>query len=236
MIPYRDNIPCRYTPWMTWSLIAINTGLFLLSQHGLDEPQRNVFFQFFGLVPRRYTHPDWAVLAGFPDGDYRPFLTSLFLHSSWLHLVLNMWLLWIFGDNVEDRMGSARFLAFYVACGLLATATHVYFNAVSAIPTLGASGAIAGVMGAFYFLYPQARIVLWFPIFLLPLFAEIPAIAFVGLWVIIQLYKATTFDPATQPYADVAWWGHIGGFVAGMLLYRLFLASERNKPTRLPLT
>lgn len=230
MIPYRDNISCRYTPWMTWSLIGINTALFLVTQLLLDEPQRGIFFQLYGLVPGRFTHPDWAALAGFPPNDYSPFLVSLFVHSSWLHLVLNMWLLWIFGDNVEDRMGGARFLAFYVACGLLASAMHIVFNAYSAIPTVGASGAIAGVMGAFYFLYPNARIVLWFPIFLLPLFAEIPAIAFVGLWVIIQLYKATTFDPTTQPYADVAWWGHIGGFIAGMLLHRLFLSPERNRP------
>lgn len=230
MIPYRDNISCRYTPWMTWSLIAVNTGLFLASQFLLDEGQRNVFFQLYGLVPGRFTHPDWAAMVGYPPGDYSPFLVSLFLHSSWLHLVLNMWLLWIFGDNVEDRMGPGRFLAFYLACGLLASAIHVSFNAYSAVPTVGASGAIAGIMGAFYFLYPQARITLWF---ILPLFAEIPAIAFVGLWVIIQLYKATTFDPTTQAYADVAWWGHIGGFVAGVLLFRLFLAADRNKPASL---
>lgn len=213
---------------MTWSLIAINTCLFLVIQFLLDESQRNIFFQLYGLVPGRFTHPDWAMLVGFPANDYSPLITSLFLHSGWLHLLLNVWLLWIFGDNVEDRMGPFQFLMFYLACGLLANAMHIFFNAFSAIPTIGASGAIAGVMGAYYFLYPQARIMLWFPIFLLPLFAEIPAVAFVGLWVIIQFYKATTFDPAAHPYADVAWWGHIGGFVAGILLYRLFLSAERD--------
>lgn len=228
MIPYRDNIPCRYTPWMTWSLIVVNTLLFLGLQYGLDAPQRNAWFQLYGLVPARFTHPDWAALMGFPPDHYEAFLSSLFLHSGWLHLVLNLWLLWIFGDNVEDRMGAVRFLLFYLACGLLASALHIFFNVNSAIPTVGASGAIAGIMGAFYFLYPQARVVLWIPIFLLPLFVEIPAIAFVGLWVIIQMYKATTFDPAAHPYADVAWWGHIGGFIAGMLLHPLFLAPERS--------
>ncbi|TAN53524.1 MAG: rhomboid family intramembrane serine protease [Methylococcaceae bacterium] len=228
MIPYRDNIPCRYTPWMTWSLIAVNTMLFLGIQYGLEAAPRNALFQLYGLVPARFTHPDWAVLIGFPPGDYSAFVSSLFLHSGWLHLVLNLWLLWIFGDNVEDRMGAVRFLLFYLACGLLAGALHIFFNVNSAIPTVGASGAIAGIMGAFYFLYPQARVVLWIPVFLLPLFVEVPAIAFVGLWVIIQMYKATTFDPTIHPYADVAWWGHIGGFIAGMLLHPLFLASERD--------
>lgn len=227
MIPYRDNIHCRYTPWMTWALISVNTVFFLATQWGLDESQRNILFQLYGLVPGRFTHPDWAALVGYPPDTYSPFLASLFLHSSALHLVLNMWLLWIFGDNVEDRMGPWRFLGFYLACGLLASATHLWFNSYSAVPTIGASGAIAGVMGAFYFLYPQARVTLWF---ILPLFTEIPAIAFIGLWVIIQLYKATTFDIGSQAYADVAWWGHIGGFAAGILLYRLFLATDRTPP------
>ena len=220
MIPYRDTIPLVRTPWVTWGLIAINLAVFIYSE--LLAPDSLRFFQYLhGLVPARYVYPDWAVKAGFPEGDYTPFISSLFMHGGWAHFIFNMWLLWIFGDNVEDRMGPVRFLAFYILCGLIAGACHVFANPQSTIPTIGASGAIAGIMGAFFFMYPYARIVIW--VLFLPLFVEVPAIAFLGLWVIIQLYKATTGLAGAAPYADVAWFGHLGGFIAGMLLYRPFL-------------
>lgn len=223
MIPYRDNIPLVRTPWVTWGLIGLNLVVLLYSQLLAPDGQR--YFQYLhGLVPARYVFPGWAAKAGFPGGDFTPFVSSLFMHGSWLHFILNMWLLWIFGDNVEDRMGPVRFLSFYLVCGLIAGACHVYANPQSTVPAVGASGAIAGIMGAFFFLYPYARIVIW--VFFLPLFVEVPAIAFLGLWVIIQLYKATTSLGSADPYAEVAWFGHLGGFIAGMLLHRAFLLYE----------
>ena len=226
MIPYRDTIPVEHTPWVTWSLIVLNGLVFVYS--GLLAPGELRSFQYLhGLVAARFVYPDWAATTGFPVGDYTPFLTSLFMHGSGLHLVLNMWLLWIFGDNIEDRMGSVRYLAFYLVCGVIAGLTHVYTNPQSIIPAIGASGAIAGVMGAFFFLFPYARIVIW--MFFLPLFVEVPAIAFLGIWVIIQLYKVTTGLGSAQNVSDVAWFGHLGGFIAGMLLHRLFLLRDRHQ-------
>ena len=225
MIPYRDTIPCRYTPWVTWGLIVINFAAFAYTEW-LSQPALQHFLYLHGLVPARFTNPEWAARVGFPTGDYTPFITSIFIHGGWLHVILNLWLLWIFGDNVEDRMGGVRFLAFYLFCGLVAGGLHVYANPYSNIPTIGASGAIAGVMGAYFFLFPYARVVIW--VLFLPLFIQVPAVAFLGIWVIIQLYKATAGLDSSDPYADVAWWGHLGGFIAGMLTHRLFLLDERK--------
>lgn len=231
MIPYRDTIPLRYTPWVTWGLILANILVFAYTEFLPGESLR--YFQYLhGLVPARYAFPDWAVRSGFPAGDYTPFVSSLFMHGSWLHIVLNLWLLWIFGDNVEDRMGAVRFLAFYLICGLLAGLMHIYANPQSIVPAIGASGAIAGIMGAFFFLFPYARIVIW--VFFLPLFVEVPAIAFLGAWVMVQLYKATTGLVSAEGYTDVAWFGHLGGFIAGMFLHRLFLLEERHAPEDSP--
>jgi membrane associated rhomboid family serine protease len=225
MIPFRDDIPCRYTPWLTWTLIAVNTLIFLYS---LLLPEQSLYrlFNVFGLVPARYTSAIWANWAGLSPTDYTPFVTSMFLHGSWVHLIMNMWLLWIFGDNIEDRMGPLRFLAFYLLCGLVAGGLQLSFSPGAVVPTVGASGAIAGVMGAFFFLFPYARIIIW--VLFLPLFVPVPAIGFIGVWVIIQLYKATTGLAMGGSYADVAWWGHLGGFISGMLSYRLFLLRARD--------
>ena len=227
MIPYRDTVPLRYTPWMTWTLIAINFAVFIFNELQ-DPPDLRTFQYLHGLVAARYIYPEWAAASGFPVHDYTPFITSIFMHGSWLHMIMNMWLLWIFGDNIEDRMGSIRFLAFYLVCGVLAGLAHLYTNPDSVSPALGASGAIAGVMGAYYFLFPFARIVIW--VLFLPLFVEVPAIAFLGLWVLVQLYRVTTGLHAPSGGAsDVAWFGHLGGFVAGMALYRLFLLKARDE-------
>ena len=227
MIPYRDTVPLRYAPWMTWTLIAINFAVFIFNELQ-DPPDLRTFQYLHGLVAARYIYPEWAAASGFPVHDYTPFITSIFMHGSWLHMIMNMWLLWIFGDNIEDRMGSIRFLAFYLVCGVLAGLAHLYTNPDSVSPALGASGAIAGVMGAYYFLFPFARIVIW--VLFLPLFVEVPAIAFLGLWVLVQLYRVTTGLHAPSGGAsDVAWFGHLGGFIAGMALYRLFLLKARDE-------
>lgn len=220
MIPFSDDIPCRRTPWLTWLLIGVNAALFVFSWL-LPEEIRYQIFYLYGLVPARYTHPEWAQFVGWEGNPYLPFVTNLFLHSSWLHIIFNLWMLWIFGDNVEDAMGPWRFLAFYLICGVLANLVHLKINPDSISPALGASGAIAGVLAAYFYLYPYARIVIW--IFPFPLFVPVPAIAFLGLWVIIQAYKATTAMAVRDGYTDIAWWGHLGGFAAGFLLFRFFI-------------
>jgi membrane associated rhomboid family serine protease len=223
MIPVRDTIPCYHTPYVTWTLISVNVTVFLFMVAMPDSMAQN-FVYLYGLVARRYTDPAWASLSGFPDDHYFSFLSSMFLHGGVLHIVMNMWFMWIFADNIEDRMGKVRFILFYFMCGLVAAVGQVVFNPDTAIPVVGASGAIAGIMGAYFMLYPYARIVLWLPLFFLPIFFELPAIAFLGFWVIMQLQKAAT--AGTEGVADVAWWGHLGGFIAGALLYRLFISKE----------
>jgi len=183
----------------------------------------------YGMVPIRYTNPYY----GLPFDGYLSFLTSLFLHGNWLHLIMNMWFLWIFGDNVEDRMGRLPFLIFYLVCGLLATFLQWFFDPELAIPVVGASGAIAGVLAAYFFLYPLERVVVWVPLFFLPIVIHIPAIAFLGLWVLVQLHSATTAMLFEGTAVDVAWWAHLGGFIAGTILYRLFLRKDQAEKNEL---
>jgi membrane associated rhomboid family serine protease len=178
------------------------------------------------MVPIRYSNPLWATNFGLPPDGYLSFFTNLFLHDGWLHLIVNMWFLWIFADNIEDRMGHGRFIIFYLLCGFLATALQWYFIPELVIPVVGASGAIAGVLGAYFFIYPTARIIILIPLFFWPLYFEIPAIGFLGVWVIIQLHKATTAMVFENIAVDVAWWAHIGGFIAGSIIYRFFLLKN----------
>src|SRR2546425_7980757 len=158
MFPIRDTVPRQNPPIATWLLILINSVVFLF-ELTMPEPVREQFFYWFGMVPARYTHPDWAAWVGFPIDDYWPFLTSMFLHGGWMHIIGNMWTLWIFGDNVEDRMGPVRFAVFYLLCGLAAGMVHWFTNPNAMVPAVGASGAIAGVMGAYFFLFPTARVI-----------------------------------------------------------------------------
>jgi membrane associated rhomboid family serine protease len=169
MIPIRDTVPSRSPPVAVYALIAVNVVVFAFELSLPDEELDRLFY-LLGIVPARYTHPDWAQQVGFPADDYWPLLTSMFLHGGWAHILGNMWTLWIFGDNVEDRMGPARFTIFYLACGLVAGVVQWYTNPHSTVPTVGASGAIAGVMGAYFVLFPHARIVVMVPILFYPLF------------------------------------------------------------------
>src|SRR5882762_10235225 len=153
MIPIRDTVPRQNPPIATWLLILANSVVFLF-ELTMPQPLLEQLFHLFGIVPARFTHPDWAQWIGFPLDSYWPFLTSMFLHGGWLHVIGNMWTLWIFGDNVEDRMGPARFVIFYLLCGFTAGLVHWGTNLDSTIPTVGASGAIAGVLGAYFFLFP----------------------------------------------------------------------------------
>jgi len=176
----------------------------------------------FGIVPARFTHPDWAVSVGFPVGSYWSLLTHQFLHGGWFHIISNMWALWIFGDNVEDAMGRFRFAVFYLLCGVLAGLTHIFVQPDLTVPSIGASGAIAGVLGAYLLLYPTAWIVVLLPIFFFPFFFEVPAVLYLGIWFISQLFNGTLSLAGPSQMEGIAFWAHIGGFVAGLLLCRLF--------------
>jgi membrane associated rhomboid family serine protease len=225
MIPIRNAVPSRYPPTITWFLIATNCLVFLL-QNSLSPAELEEFLRDFALIPARYT-------AGLAYGDLSladlfPFFTMMFLHGGWLHLILNMWTLWLFGPTVEDRLGHGRYLAFYLACGLAASMAHVAFNPTSVVPALGASGAIAGVLGCYMRLFPLARVVVVVPIIFIPLFFEVYAFVFVGLWFLIQLFQGTAelFMPSAS--GGVAWWAHVGGFVAGLGLGPLLVQSEHR--------
>ncbi len=224
MFPIRDTIPSRNPPIATWLLILINSLVFFF-ELGMPPQELEQFFRLFGLVPARFTHPGWAVFFGLPADNYWPFLTSMFLHAGWLHIIGNMWALWIFGDNVEDRMGPVRFLIFYLLCGLAAALVQWFTNPNSTVPTVGASGAIAGVMGAYFFLFPYSRVVVLAPILFFPVFFELPAITYLGFWVLTQVFGGTL--SAVIPVGGIAWWAHVAGFAAGIALHFLFIRRGR---------
>jgi membrane associated rhomboid family serine protease len=229
MIPLRDNIPSRGIPFINYVLIGANVlgFIFELSLGRNLQP----FLYVFGMVPERIItivteYPSlihWAVI---------PFVTSIFLHGGWLHLLGNMLFLYIFGDNVEGALGHIRYLIFYLACGLAASLTHLALNPSSPIPTVGASGAIAGVLGAYFLLFPAARVVTLVPVFYFLQIVEIPAFIFLGFWFVLQFLSGSAALFASQTSGGVAWWAHIGGFVAGggytILRYR-FLKKRRNR-------
>jgi membrane associated rhomboid family serine protease len=152
----------------------------------------------------------------------------MFLHGGWLHLIMNMWMLWLFGPTIEDRQGHGRYLAFYLACGLAASVAHVGFNPGSTVPALGASGAIAGILGAYMRLFPMARLVVVVPILFIPIFVEVYAFAFIGLWFFLQLLQSMVELMQPSSAGGVAWWAHIGGFITGFTLGPLLVQSEQR--------
>ncbi len=236
MLPVQIAVPTRYAPVVNWWLIAINVGAFLF-EISLSPPELEWFLSRFALVPARYFAPMAPGAVDLPRLDWLPFVSNMFLHGGWLHLVLNMWTLWLFGPIVEDRLGSGRYLAFYLACGLVASVTHVAFNPTSTVPALGASGAIAGVLGASIVLFPLARLVMIIPILFFPFFFEVPAIFFAAIWFLTQLLQGSAdLLLPTSDAGGVAWWAHVGGFVTGVVLtpvarqsayrYRTYFADE----------
>lgn len=220
MIPLRDTNPSSGRPLIVAALLVANTAVFLfelmLSSSGLEE-----LFHEFGVVPTRLTDP-----AHWSAGAWRSLFTYMFLHGGWLHVIGNLWILWIFGDNVEDRMGHFRFLIFYVITGVAAALTQTLLTPGSRIPSVGASGAIAGVMGAYLMLFPGARVLTMVPILFYPVFLELPAVTFLGLWFVLQLFSGTLSLGAPRDAAGIAFWAHVGGFVAGVVLYRLFVTRR----------
>ncbi len=228
MIPLRDENPSRNPPYVVWALIVANALVFLL-ELSLPPDSLQEFFVLFGIVPARFTHPEWARALGIPVDDWWPFLTSLFIHGGWFHIIGNMWFLWIFGDNVEDRMGHGRFLVFYILCGVIAGFAHMVTNPTSTIPAFGASGAISGVLGAYLLFFPHARVLVLFPIIIWPLLFVLPASIFLGLWFFIQFFSGTFSLLAPSEGGGVAWWAHIGGFVAGLSLAPYFLPRRKRR-------
>jgi len=226
MIPIRDTIPSRRSPFLTVLLITINTAIFIFQTMMTDE-QFLAFINEYGLVPLRYIEAS-ILLHFFDPMLYFPFVSNMFLHGSWVHLISNMWILWLFGDNVEDRMGHLRFIAFYLLSGLAAGYTHFLFNQASQIPAVGASGAIAGVMGAYLFLFPRSQIITLVPIFvIIPLFIRIPAVIYLIIWFLSQLYAGAIQVLAGGMIGGVGWWAHIGGFLAGLLFFRFFVNRKQ---------
>ena len=226
MIPFRDNIKSRTYPFVNIALIVINVAAFLY-ELSLG-PALDAFIFQYGVVP--------VNVFSWPESDATvaavaiPFLTSIFLHGGWLHLIGNMWYLWIFGDNVEDRVGHFNYLLFYLLAGLGAGIVHTALNANTTIPSVGASGAIAGVLGAYLVSYPFARVLTLVPLFIFMQVIEIPAFIVLAAWFFIQFINGAGALAVAGP-ADtggVAWWAHIGGFVIGMLLIGLFPRRGRQ--------
>jgi membrane associated rhomboid family serine protease len=203
---------------IVWAIIAVNAAAFLY-QLGLSEPDEQWFLYQYALVPRRYFFPGWAEYNGLSPFDLAPFLTNTFLHGGWLHIILNMWTFYIFGPALEDRLGHGRFLVLYLLSGIAASVTHAAFNAASPVPVLGASGAIAGVIAAYAVRFPYAWVRVIVPILFIPLFFSIPALLFAGIFFIMQVFQGTSeFMNPLAGAAGIAWWAHIGGFIAGFLL------------------
>ncbi|MBP1700266.1 MAG: rhomboid family intrarane serine protease, partial [Deltaproteobacteria bacterium] len=216
MIPIRDAIRSKNFPAVNVLIIVLNIIAFVWELlHGSN---LNEIFYLYGIVPVRYSNPEVAAhFTGFQQ--YLPFLTSMFLHGGFLHILMNIWFLYIFGDNIEDRLGHIRYLAFYLFCGIAAGLIHLFTNWNSNIPTIGASGAISGVMGAYLILYPRSRILTLIPIIFFFQFVEIPAFIFLGFWILMQLFSAGL---TPRNVGGVAFWAHIGGFFAGLIFVKIF--------------
>jgi membrane associated rhomboid family serine protease len=228
MIPIRDDAPRYGTPYVNYFLLALNTAIFL---YELMLPSRALpvlIFQF-GLVPSKITGLLQGVGHVTPESALVPVLTSMFLHAGFLHLLGNMWVLYIFGDNIESHLGHFRYLLFYLISGIGATVVHVLFNFHSSVPSVGASGAIAGVMGAYFVLFPSARVLTIFPFFFL-FFLWLPAWIVLGYWFVIQFMTgaATAIATSAETTGGIAVWAHVGGFAAGILLIHLFPSARRR--------
>lgn len=215
MLPLNDNVPRQKAPLITWTLLVSNVVIFIY-QLGLPQRQMQYIFYQYGIIPR--------MLVRSPLGSSLSLLTSMFIHGSLLHLIGNMWILWLFGDNVEDRMGHIPFLFFYILSGIVAAVFHVVYNPASAVPTVGASGAIAGVMAAYLFLFPLARVRTVFILIIFPYFIDIPSFLYIGFWFLTQLYYGAISMGAASH--GVAWWAHIGGFLFGAFFYRKFVKKQ----------
>ncbi len=215
MIPLRDTQPSRTVPVVTIGIIAVNIAIFLY-EVSLDDFSRNYFIARYGMIPARLVPAT--------------VLTSMFIHGGWLHVLGNMWFLWIFGDNVEDVLGRWKYLFFYLATGVAAAMAHILANPYSRVPTVGASGAIAGVMGAYIVTFPHARVLTIIPIFILFTWVELPALIVIGFWVVMQVFSGVaSIGYSNLNQGGTAWWAHVGGFAAGVILIKVL---PKKKPHR----
>jgi membrane associated rhomboid family serine protease len=236
MIPVRDSTRSESYPFVTKAIITANVIVFLWElSRGRLLPEA---FLRYAIIPARYTHPREAaeIFGPFPNmvAAMLPFLTSMFLHGGWLHLIGNMWMLWIFGNNLEDRLGHGRYLLFYLAGGLVAGLVHVFTNHASGVPTLGASGAIAAVMGGYFRFFPRARIETIIPPFFFGPTLVLPAVVFLGFWFLLQFFNgALSLGAGPRGVGGVAWWAHIGGFAFGLLACRV--VRQRRQTRRPPI-
>ncbi len=214
MIPLRDSHPSYSTPLVTIALIVVNVSVFFF-EVSLDPFSRNHFISVYGATPDR--------LALFS------LVTSMFLHGGWMHLIGNMWFLWVFGDNVEDILGRSKYLLFYVACGIAAAMTHVFLNPLSRVPMVGASGAIAGVMGAYVVKFPKSSITTLIPIFVFFTTIEVPAYLMLLYWFVLQIFGGWgTIGHSHLSVGGTAWFAHVGGFLAGVLLILALKTRSRR--------
>jgi membrane associated rhomboid family serine protease len=219
VIPLRDDNPTRTTPLLTYAIIAANTLVFLY-QWSLDPESEKLFIEQYGLIP--------ALLVHEPNlGSFVTPITSMFVHGGFLHLLFNMWSLYIFGDNIEDALGKGRFALFYLLSGVAAAAGQVFIDPNSTLPMVGASGAIAGVLAAYLRLFPQARVLTLIPLFIFFITREIPAVVFIALWFALQVLSGLgSLSMAPGQTGGVAFFAHIGGFLAGLLLVRNLLPAR----------
>ncbi len=244
MIPLKDDAPRVGTPYINYVLVVANVLVFLFSlDWRLFPPEpRPIFLAVFGVIPARFSvvifnhgYVPWDLISGLgmryisPLQAFLPVITSMFLHGGWLHLIFNMWALWIFGDNVEDYLGHSLYLVLYFLSGIAAALLHTLFNIGSTVPSVGASGAIAGVMGAFFLLYPRARVLTLVPFFFV-FFMWLPAWIVLGYWFVAQFLSgaAGSIASRTGGSSGIAFWAHVGGFLAGMLLIKIFPARTRR--------
>jgi membrane associated rhomboid family serine protease len=214
MFPLRDVIPSRTTPYLTVTIIALNVAAWFYELM-LPPSALTTFLQQYGVVPASFRPPT--------------LVTSMFLHGSWSHIIGNMWYLWIFGDNVEDRMGHGRFLIFYLLCGFVAAYGQMVIDPQSTLPTIGASGAIAGIMGAYLVLYPHSRVLTLIPLIIFWEVIELPAIFLLGFWFLMQLFSAGAIAVTAHTQSGgVAFMAHVAGFVAGLLGVFVFRKPEAS--------
>jgi membrane associated rhomboid family serine protease len=214
MIPLRDVIPSRTTPYITVTIIVLNAAAWFL-ELSLPADVLPVFLQVYGVVPARF--------------HALTLLTSMFLHGGWMHVIGNMWYLWIFGDNVEDRVGHGRFIVFYLLCGIAAALGQILIDPASRLPTIGASGAIAGVMGGYFVLYPHSRVLTLIPLVIFWEVIEVPAIMLLGFWFLMQLFSAGAIAvTASTGGGGVAFMAHVAGFLCGV--GGIFLFRQRERP------
>lgn len=225
MIPIRDDNPTRSIPWVTIALIAANVGVFIY-ETTLDARALETFWHTWSVVPARLLAEPLAA-----PGVVTVF-TSMFMHAGWVHLIGNMLYLWIFGNNIEDRLGPARFVLFYLVSGIVGASAQVMAAPSSTVPMLGASGAIAGVLGAYLLLYPGASIVTIIPVFFFIEVARVPAYLVIGFWFVLQLGSGLASLGAASATGGTAWFAHVGGFVAGLVLAMPVWYGARRRRTR----